>query len=125
MPRRRLLWLSTGVVILLLSIGAASPPAQAHNSCIEKTFNFFERGVACNRSQGASDHFSNWVDGCDRFSDGWSVRAWYTFQGTGDFPGSWDPNGANPGCANDNLTWNLRRQKICVEVAGCSGWRDH
>lgn len=105
---------------LMLVVGAQD--AAAHEDCV----GLDGRGVACNRSTGAANHFAHWVDGCDRLSDGFRVRAHYTLSGIGDIVGNWDPNGASSGCANDFTNqFQLSRQRICVEVVGCSGWLNH
>jgi hypothetical protein len=109
----------------LITVGVLgqAQPAQAHNICVA----LGDRGVACNRLT-RSDHTRSWIDGCDRRADGYRVRAWYSLSVVGgDYAGSWDPNGANAGCANDltSPNFNFYRQRICVEVVGCSGWGYH
>ncbi len=109
-----------------------TPSAEAHADCAFRYYGGVAayRGKACNRSTGhPTPHFSHWVDGCDGYSDGLSVRAWSVLQSYSADPwaGDWDPNGAASGCAND--LWNylvLYGQKICVEQpVGCSGWLWH
>jgi hypothetical protein len=80
--------------------------------------NTTQRGVACTHQN------HDWLDGCDRRADGLSARAWqYTPFGDA-FPGSWDDNGANPGCANNYVGGFINSHRICVEQpVGCSGWR--
>jgi hypothetical protein len=66
----------------------------------------------------------DWLDGCDRRADGLSARAWQHTPLGDSFPGSWDDNGANPGCANNYVGGFINSHRICVEQpVGCSGWR--
>jgi len=122
-------WLAIAAALLSPSL-QLSEPALAHQGlagCIAKPYGGVDRGVACNRYSGYGDHWANWVDGCDRESDGWRVRAWADLNSPiADIPGDWDPNGANAGCANNQMIGaRLEGHRICVEVAGCSGWRAH
>jgi len=97
------------------------PAAVAHDTpdnCVGVHYSSILRGVAC--THGGHQY----LDGCDRYADGLKARAWewigYPFDPV---PGSWDPNGANSGCANDPTIAVVHR--ICVEhPVGCSGWKD-
>ena len=106
-------------------------PAEAHQgaaACQAQAYGGVNRGTACNRYDVYGDHWANWVDGCDRDSDGLKVRAWANLNDPiNEMPGEWDPNGANSGCANDHLTGaRLEDHRICVEQpVGCSAWRPH
>jgi hypothetical protein len=114
---------------LLVGAGGVPLSAQAHQDCVARYYLGISRGVACNRyPAGGGNHYQNWVDGCDRDADGLKVRAWATLvEVSGDLIGDWDPNGANPGCANDQyIVAHLARQRICVEQpVGCSDWLNH
>jgi len=115
-------------VTTFLVAGHVVVPATAHygsGACTSKYHDGINRGVACNRYAGFGNHYANWIDGCDRHSDGWRVRAWGNVVGAPAIPGDWDPNGNNEGCANDQLWGHLENHRICVEVAGCSGWQPH
>jgi hypothetical protein len=111
-------------VMLVLVAGIYSlllvPPAGAHNSCVAHGDD-----VGCTRADNGDPHF--WVDACDRESDGNRVRARIDGSGlSGETPGNWDPNGANPGCANDiSAGLGLYYHKICEENVGCSDPRYH
>jgi hypothetical protein len=75
------------------------------------------RGVACIKD------FHNDLSGCDRYSDGLRVRAWYRVIQADDFPIEWDPNGANPGCGHAYAVSNWYGMNICVEQPiGCREW---
>jgi hypothetical protein len=125
--------LSFTLLIAAVLCGYLSPaelvgPAAAHqgaDACEPLYYGGVNRGTGCNRYSGSGNHHSNWVDGCDREAEGWRVRAWARIT-VGDYHGEWDPNGANSGCAHDQYSgFFLQGHRICVEVAGCSGWRLH
>lgn len=103
----------------------ASVPAEAHQDCRAGVHNGTERGIACNRYSGSGNHWANWVDACDHSADGYRMRAWASIA-SGEFPGGWDPNGANSGCANDQWTGSyLYAQRPCFEVIGCAYFLNH
>jgi hypothetical protein len=95
-------------------------PAHGHDTpsnCIARYYPYGgpQRGVACTQF----DH--RVLDGCDRYEDGLRVRAW-TYGGLGYGTGRWDPNGANSGCAHDDIP-RSELHRICVEQpVGCSNW---
>lgn len=110
------------LVTLALIVVAVVPrldAAEAHDTpdnCVGPTYGGILRAVACTHGG------HTWLDGCDRASDGLRTRAWewlgYPYDPQ---PGSWDPNGANPGCANDPTIGPFLRS--CVEQpVGCTGW---
>ena len=105
--------------------------ADAHQgaaACQAQAYGGVNRGTACNRYDVYGDHWANWVDGCDRESDALKVRAWANLNDPiNEVPGSWDPNGADSGCANNHFTGaRLEDHRICVEQpVGCSAWRPH
>jgi hypothetical protein len=119
MTRLRML-AALGAVAATATLGALAPPAQAHDACVS----FSARGTACNRA----GHVDAIIDGCDAYSDGQRVRAWWTLaEVSGDNIGDFDPNGASPGCAHNYNYGNfhLTRHRICVEIFGCSSWLYH
>ena len=128
------------VLTCVLPVGLALAPsllpanlrsAQAHQgatACQAQPYGAVNRGTACNRYDVYRDHWANWVDGCDRESDGLRVRAWGNLNDPiNEVPGSWDPNGADSGCGNNHFTGaRLEDHRICVEQpVGCSVWRPH
>jgi hypothetical protein len=116
--------LSSGF-LLGAQIVAVAEAHQGAEACEPKYYGGVNRGTACNRYSGSGNHHANWVDGCDRAVDGWKVRAWARIT-VGEYPGDWDPNGGDPGCANDQYHgFHLQAHRICVEVIGCSAWREH
>jgi len=105
-------------------------PAEAHAVCVFKNDGATQIGKSCNRTSVFSDgnpHWVHWTDGCDMVADGYSIRSRVLLNGgTGEFPGTWDANGATSGCAND--LWGgqyLYAQRACAEVLGCGGWLYH
>lgn len=121
--------IATLVGVLAVAAGVIGPtPAQAHEICINKFAGGTSRGVACNRAPSSTRHTDNYVDGCDRSPDGYRVRAWQSYKGVsgGAYPGNYDPNGADPGCANEFTNgFALDADRICIEVVGCSGYLLH
>ena len=105
------------IAATLMAIALAAPrPAHAHDICIS----IVNRAVACNRGGDTGI-----VDACDRNADGLRVRAWWS-NAYGDHVGDWDPNGANSGCAHNDLLFPIYRHRICVEQpVGCSAWVLH
>lgn len=112
-----------GVLLTLALLMPAAQRAQAHGTpynCVGVYYgnypNTTQRGVACT----GDAHFR--LDGCDRHPDGLRARAWYNIRGSVG-PGSWDPNGANSGCAHNDFVTMIDYHAICVEQpVGCSGW---
>jgi hypothetical protein len=119
--------LAVAASCITTSVGIYGAPAvQAHQECIGHVVGGYQRGVACNRYGPYGDHYSGWVDGCDRHTDGYRVRAWADIEyPVGYQIGNWDPNGANSGCANDQWNRELIRHRICVEVVDCGLWDPH
>lgn len=107
--------LITVVAVLALAIAVGwlrwIDVAEAHDTCVEHG-----QDVAC-----ARDNHSR-LDACDRESDGHQVRGHFTtpLSDPSYYHGSWDPNGANPGCAHDWPATGIVRFRVCEEVEGCS-----
>jgi hypothetical protein len=117
-----------GGVCVAVLVPTLANAHQGSEACQPKYYGGVNRGTACNRYSGYGNHWENWVDGCDRESDGLRVRAWADLNSPiADVPGDWDPNGANSGCANDLMAGaRLEGHRICVEQpVGCSDWRPH
>ena len=117
-----LIALSLTAMFCLAAVLPSVLPSKAHDTpynCVGVSYGGHERGVACTHSS------HTYLDGCDRYSDGLRVRAWaappYPYD---PWPGSWDPNGAASGCANDYTAGFISYHRICVEQpVGCSGWK--
>lgn len=110
--------IAVAVVLLSIPAVALAPAAHAHDRCVNREDNGGTlRGAACIKD------FHNDLAGCDRYSDGLKVRAWYRVIQADDFPIEWDPNGANPGCGHAYAVSNWFAMRICVEQPiGCSDW---
>jgi hypothetical protein len=128
-PARRLpliaVAMAGALTFTLFVLASGGERAQAHgtpDNCVGVYYGNFpnttQRGVACT----SADHQR--LDGCDRYADGLQARAWYSLAVsflTG--PGSWDPNGANSGCAHNYFAEPINQHRICVEQpVGCSSW---
>ena len=94
--------------------------AQAHDTpynCIGVYYGGNQRGVAC------TEFGHHQLDACDRLNDGLRARGWWWLYDVQQSPGSWDPNGANAGCAHDYYNFEIDAHRICVEQpVGCSAW---
>lgn len=117
-----LIALSLAAVLTVAALLPSVLPSKAHSTpdnCIGKSYNGATRGVACTH-QG-----HDYLDGCDRHADGLAVRAWVSPPYPHDpWPGSWDPNGAQSGCASDYTASFINYHRICIEQpVGCSGWK--
>jgi hypothetical protein len=112
------------VVLTLVLVLPGPQRAQAHDTpynCVGVYYGNYPnttlRGVAC------TEYNHHMLDGCDREPDGLRARAWWWLYGVQQSPGSWDPNGANSGCAHDTYSFEIDAHLICVEQpVGCSGW---
>lgn len=108
--------------LLLLAVSGAlafaalpGTPAQAHGECSSHGDD-----VGCPRDNHTI------IDGCDRESDGNRVRTHYYLYGVVTmYYGSWDPNGANSGCAHDYPWVSAVQLNVCEETAGCGAWKNH
>jgi hypothetical protein len=99
--------------------------AEAHESCV-----FHGGDKACNHGTGyPRPHQGHYVDACDHEYDFHRVRAhWNLDNVEGTIIGGWDPDDSGGLCQHDyNHPYfgALWRQRICEEVDGCSGWREH
>lgn len=118
--------LSRGLLISgMIYLGLIAGPialAEAHEDCITKTYGGVDRAVGCIKNDPPCYGHCR-LDGCDRYSDGLSTRPWYWIAQGNQYPGPWDPNGANSGCSHVYYTPNWFAYNICVESpVGCYGW---
>jgi hypothetical protein len=109
------------IAVVAAGLGVGAAAAQAHNSCINHGDD-----TGCSRAQASYSHY--WLDGCDREADGNRARTNWKWQSNETlYHGSWDENGADPGCANDPIWFfgDLAWHRICEENVSCSSVRTH
>jgi hypothetical protein len=110
----------------MLAAGAiCASSAVAHESCV-----WHGGDKACNHGTGYPYHHQgHYVDACDHEYDFNRVRAhWNLSHVQGTIIGGWDPDDSGGICQHQYNHPNfgtLWRHRICEQVDGCSGWRDH
>jgi hypothetical protein len=121
MPVRRTPLTIAAVAFVATLAGALPAATTAHEYCVPHG-----EDVGCTRDNGVPHY---WLDGCDREPDGNQVRTNFKYSGFDTlYRGSWDDNGANPGCANNYVYHEIHPiawHRVCEEDISCGHVEPH